>query len=1000
MPGAVAVRAEHILAGPIVRRVSRDRVSVWVAHDTDDANARPVVALKIFRHPQGDQDPIVVAHFDSIRIGDRLWVALPTADLGASPLEAGKTYAYDVEFDGKGLDELHLLEDGKINGHVHLALGYAPGLLPTFRVPADNVDELVIAHGSCRKTGGGGPDTLAALDQIIEQHRENGPRPHYLFFSGDQVYVDDPTPELLEWMNDLGTKLIGVKDKVPIEHLRVELPLDQWSRVASFPADKYHFPVGRRQRLVKRAGGLSSDDNWQHALSLGEIAAEYLMTWCNVAWGDHHLDSDAEWQALHTARHALVDDYLQEWRKTFTKLRTQYEARRSADTNATLPSQVQDRLPFVDAWRLLPPASRAIEWARKDDPHEWNAGEKNWDTFWTSAVNRPAPAVSFVIAPTSGVTKDVFKGAPEDLEALAALVTPAWYAGGKHFGVTLDYKVDDDKVSSQGPDPYPPLDHKKLELEFDHFIYDIRRLRQFYMALPYVRRALANVSTLMMFDDHEVTDDWASDRAWVERVQGRALGRDFLVNALVAYTLFQDWGNDPARYTADTPNKKILDLAQRLYFDGHQLRPSGPDEAARNELDALFNSETAANDRPVWRFSITNPDLAPYEIVLLDSRTRRGFDTSSRPPSPISLEQINTQIPQTGPAQSKVTIVISPLPIFGYPPLEQIKPIAVFYEDLWNDPSRLTRDELAALKSFPDVEIDYMSAKMANDPDPWAFYPAAVEGVLARLSTRTAVVVLSGDIHFAMSAKVTYWKASAGALEPTTRIAQLTSSALRNDPGFERRKYLHLGFAEQFGAIATGPFDRLGWASAGVHGPKIETGSFWLRRLLQTEPVLIPTRMLPEDELAKVRARTFEPAPEWAWRMDHVKDERTDAVRYDHLTEANTGWRLIEPAELTGAPATGIREIAKHHQWHVRYGHPRRVIMTTNLGIVRFERDADRLAVVHSLYGWDASELGPAGAARPPGTWTPSARLSADAYTQHRVVLDPTDEPAPDRDPT
>jgi len=49
----------------------------------------------------------------------------------------------------------------------------------------------------------------------------------------------------------------------------------------------------------------------------------------------------------------------------------------------------------------------------------------------------------------------------------------------------------------------------------------------------------------------------------------------------------------------------------------------------------------------------------------------------------------------------------------------------------------------------------------------------------------------------------------------------------------------------------------------------------------------------------------------------------------------------------------------------MRYG---RVIMTTNLGVVHFERATAEapLAVVHSLFGLDAIDLGPAGGPTPP----------------------------------
>ena len=75
----------------------------------------------------------------------------------------------------------------------------------------------------------------------------------------------------------------------------------------------------------------------------------------------------------------------------------------------------------------------------------------------------------------------------------------------------------------------------------------INTLTTFFDSLPRVRRALANVPTYMVFDDHDVTDDWNISRAWRDQVYTSPLGRRIVTGALAAYALFQDWGNDPLR---------------------------------------------------------------------------------------------------------------------------------------------------------------------------------------------------------------------------------------------------------------------------------------------------------------------------------------------------------------------------------------------------------------------------------------------------------------------
>ena len=73
--------------------------------------------------------------------------------------------------------------------------------------------------------------------------------------------------------------------------------------------------------------------------------------------------------------------------------------------------------------------------------------------------------------------------------------------------------------------------------------------------IPYVRRVLANTPTYMMFDDHEVTDDWFVDRDVAERLIGIGqpssawwsadVGPRILRNGLSSYAIFQHWGNVP-----------------------------------------------------------------------------------------------------------------------------------------------------------------------------------------------------------------------------------------------------------------------------------------------------------------------------------------------------------------------------------------------------------------------------------------------------------------------
>ena len=78
---------------------------------------------------------------------------------------------------------------------------------------------------------------------------------------------------------------------------------------------------------------------------------------------------------------------------------------------------------------------------------------------------------------------------------------------------------------------------------------------------------LANIPSYMIFDDHEVTDDWNMTRDTCKALYGHPLGLRVAQNALVAYSLCQHWGNVPEVFEGTGPGKALLDL-----LDGTPMR--------------------------------------------------------------------------------------------------------------------------------------------------------------------------------------------------------------------------------------------------------------------------------------------------------------------------------------------------------------------------------------------------------------------------------------------
>jgi hypothetical protein len=151
-----------------------------------------------------------------------------------------------------------------------------------------------------------------------------------------------------------------------------------------------------------------------------------------------------------------------------------------------------------------------------------------------------------------------------------------------------------------------------------------------------VRRALANVATYTMFDDHEITDDWFLSRRVHDRLKGTSssgpraeVGPRLLRNGLSAYAFFQHWGNVPDDFDAGRQGADLLDK-WRVAGSTARLR-THPREA-----DTLLG--VVGGDSPIpasrrrddfvrmrWDYAIEFP---AHRLVALDTRTWRFFPTS------------------------------------------------------------------------------------------------------------------------------------------------------------------------------------------------------------------------------------------------------------------------------------------------------------------------------------------------------------------------------------
>jgi hypothetical protein len=851
-----------VLAGPILRRVEPNLVSVWLAlrdasdvklalwenqieaSDAEDSNIW-------FRSP----DPV-----KTLRIGDSLHLVVVTLRLpSGKTLVPERLYSYDVEITPQNqttketLNSLGLLQNNPPNSNPngvnvkHLALGYEPELLPCLVLPPKELKDLKIVHGSCRDIDTSFPDALAYLDDLFstdETYKSAINRPHQLFLTGDQIYADEVPRPLLAMLNATAQTLIGTT--------REHLPFrdeSQPKKVITAEANLTNFPVGVRHNVLVNEAGMTTNDGASHLMSFGEFCAMYLYVWSNVCW--------------------------------------------------------EDQLDNLPARESLPPAD---------------------------AASHIAPPVL-----------------------------------RKHFSIN---------AAGEGV-LFPEYEQVSYET-------DIAQLREFHRTLPKVRRALANVPSYMMFDDHEVTDDWYLTQTWRDRALGSPLGSAIIRNAMLSYALFQGWGNDPVKFepragiTEKQPHEELLELAAKFFTAGAATAPDITTEGnAAGKIDELLGLTLRNEQASDGSYAETEPKLkwfytvpgTRHQTIVLDCRTRRSFASRISPPGNIGKEAQKEQIPDVpNPSGKEVWFIVSSLPVLGPPIFDEL--LAPLLYKVFDVKSVEDLQKNRGTKRMPGTNPDAVEA--------WCFDPVLFEVLLKRLKAYGPVIVLSGDVHYSATNAMSYWKK--GDQEPT-RIVQFISSGLKNVmPEIIQKADRSFAILQKMTASDIGA-ERLGWEKNSPMPVQVLPNSDIsprLRGMLNKQPVLIPTtgwRGATASEL------------DWAWRVSPIRDirEEKDRPKMARAVSLFPDNVAKKDKDIDAPNMEGYHRTAERHFRQLdRLNNCRQILFSSNIGVISFQKrtekdkDGNDVEITYAIQDLYTAKEDPDDLVNPP---------RPEVFTRHEVPL-------------
>ena len=128
---------------------------------------------------------------------------------------------------------------------------------------------------------------------------------------------------------------------------------------------------------------------------------------------------------------------------------------------------------------------------------------------------------------------------------------------------------------------------------------------------PPLRWLLSTIPTAMIFDDHDIHDDWNTSQAWVEQMRTRPWWRERITSALMSYWIYQHVGN---LSPADLERDEIFRRVTAAPDAGQVLR----------EFAAAAEREGGGS---LWSFT---RDLGRTRLVVLDGREGRVLSGGRR----------------------------------------------------------------------------------------------------------------------------------------------------------------------------------------------------------------------------------------------------------------------------------------------------------------------------------------------------------------------------------
>jgi hypothetical protein len=308
---------------------------------------------------------------------------------------------------------------------------------------------------------------------------------------------------------------------------------------------------------------------------------------------------------------------------------------------------------------------------------------------------------------------------------------------------------------------------------------------------PLIRWLFATVSTSMVWDDHDMSDDWNISRSWHEEMDRNEWWHERAVGGIMSYWIYQHIGNLSPR---------DLDEENEIY-----AKVRGNSDATQALRDwAKSIDSTAAGTR--WSFC---RDIDGVRAIFMDSRAARVLTRERRS---MFDDEVWDWIVDHASGDFDHLLIGTTIPYLLSPGFHHL--------EAWNE--RLAGGAYGGWVAKASEKL-----RRALDFDHWAAFQYSFQrmrelleevGSGKRGKPPASIVILSGDVHHAYLCDVAF-KPDA---EMKTPVLQAVCSPYRNPLDERERKVIRAGFSRPFEAVARGLARMAGSPDPGIRWRLLE----------------------------------------------------------------------------------------------------------------------------------------------------------------------------------